>query len=101
VRPRTLVAVAAAIAVALVGSYAALGGGRYQPPAVADPCELRPSLDDWTFDAAAQQLALGALAGAACELGVTREELALALVSEKARARLLEKYGLDEQQLRP
>jgi hypothetical protein len=95
-RARAAIALAAAVVAALLASYAALGGGRYEPPRVADPCELRPSLRDWTLDAATQQLALGLLARAACELGVTREELALALVNEKARERLLQRYGLDE-----
>jgi hypothetical protein len=93
---RALIAVAAAVAVTLVAAYAALGGGRYQPAEVSDPCALRPSLSDATLDAAGQELALGLLAGAACNLGVTREELALALVSEKARTRLVERYDMDD-----
>jgi hypothetical protein len=93
---RALLVIAAAIAVALVGAYAALGGGRFEPPKVADPCELRPSLPELTLDALGQELALTLLARGACELGVSREELALALVSENARERLLERHDLDE-----
>lgn len=93
---RALVVLAASIAVALVAAYAALGGGRYEPPAVADPCAAGLTLDDPTVDAAAQGVSLAVLAAAACELGVTREELALALVSEQARTRLVERHDLED-----
>jgi hypothetical protein len=93
---RAFVAFAAAIAVALVAAYAALGGGRYEPSEVANPCELRLSLKDANLDAAGQELVLGLLAGAACDLGATREELALALVSEEARTRLVERYDIED-----
>jgi hypothetical protein len=39
---------------------------------------------------------LGLLAGAACDLGATREEVALALVSEEARGRLVERYDIED-----
>jgi hypothetical protein len=95
VTARAFVALAATVAVALVAAYAALGGGRYEQQEVADPCESSLSLSAATLDAAAQELGLGLLAVAACELRVTREELALALVSEDARARLEQRLDLD------
>ena len=49
-----------------------------------------------SFDDAGQELALGLLAGAACQLGVTREELALALVSDEYRERLIRSHDLDD-----
>jgi hypothetical protein len=96
---RAFVALAAAVSIALVGAYAALGGGSYEPQEVADPCESSFSIPAFTLDAAAQELGLGLLDAAACELDVTREQLALALVSDDARARLerqLERAGTDD-----
>jgi hypothetical protein len=84
-----LVGAALVVALALVGAYAALGGGRYEPPPVADPCRSfsLPAFGDG--DAFAQHITLGALRGVACLLHVSREELALALVSKKERDRVL------------
>lgn len=80
VRP---VLLALAVVAAVVVPYLALGGGSYAPAAVADPCET-----EWTDPSGIQglleELALTGFAGAACELGVSREELVLALRSDAA-----------------
>jgi hypothetical protein len=81
---RTLIAAALAAALVLVGSYAALGGGRYEPQPVADPC-TSPSPRG---SGLGQNLSLGAVDAVACLLHVSREELALALVSKRERDRL-------------
>jgi hypothetical protein len=80
VRPAPLV-VAAALAVALVGAYVALGGTSYEPSPVANPCAPRPVRE---ADATGERLELVLLAAAdetACSLGVSREDLVLALRS--------------------
>lgn len=79
------VAAAAAASLALVGGYAAAGGGRFQPTPPANPCTPRP----WQTGAGAatvtEQVLLSAIDGAACRLGVSREELILALRSDADR----------------
>jgi hypothetical protein len=77
-------AVAVVASVALVGAYAALGGGRFEPTPVADPCQTRDWRDPGDLDEVLEQVVLSGLDGAACELGVSREELVLALRSEDA-----------------
>ena len=83
---RTLVLAAAAVSAALVLAYLAAGGSAYEPTPVADPCQPREWRDPDGIEQSAQQFALSALDGAACELGVSREELAVALASEQSRA---------------
>ncbi len=71
---RLSVAVPGAIAVAalLVAVYVALGGGAFGPRDVADPCapRERPAEVERT-----QRAALATLDGAACRLGLPREDL--------------------------
>jgi hypothetical protein len=47
----------------------------------------------------AQQFALSALDGAACELGVSRETLAVALATPEARAEFATEYGIGDAEL--
>ena len=54
-----LVAAVAALGILLVGVYVALGGGRYDPLAVADPCQPREWRDPEGTQAVAEQIALG------------------------------------------
>jgi len=73
-------AAAAAIATLLVAVYVALGGGDYEPTAVADPCTQREragGLGD------TQLAALATLDGAACRLRTSREALLIALLDGK------------------
>lgn len=75
------IAVAAALAAALVGAYVALGGTSYEPSPVADPCAPRPA---HAAEGTGERIELVLLAAAdrtACRLGVSREELVLALRS--------------------
>ena len=62
-------------------AYLAAGGGDYEPTAVADPCAPREWRSPAGIEESAQQFALSALDGAACELGVSREALAVALAT--------------------
>ncbi len=78
-----------AASVLLVVVYLALGGASYAPAKVADPCAPR----DWTepdgLAEVGEQIVLSALDGAACELGVSREEIVLAFESGAT----LEEFG--------
>jgi hypothetical protein len=86
----SLVAVAAVIV-----PYVALGGASYAPTPPADPCEARGSSDPGGLSEALEQVALSGLDSAACELGVPREDLVLALRSESALDDFAEANGID------
>jgi hypothetical protein len=93
------IAVAAGAAVALVGVYLALGGASYAPAAVADPCAARDWRDPEGFELVAEQIVLSALDGAACELGVSREEIVLAFSNGASLARFAQEHGVSEEEL--
>ena len=93
------IAVAAGAAVALVGVYLALGGASYAPAAVADPCAARELRDPEGFEQVAEQIVLSALDGAACELGVSREEVVLAFSSRASLERFAEEHGDSTEEL--
>jgi hypothetical protein len=57
----------------------ALGGIGYGEARLADPCTSKPAFDGGGIDGAVQRFALSGLAGAACSLGTSREELVLSL----------------------
>ena len=97
--PYRLVAASVLVAAILVGAYVAAGGSAYEPTPVADPCAPREWRSPDDLEADAEQFALSALDGAACELGVSREELAAALASDDARARFAAEHGIDDAEL--
>jgi hypothetical protein len=84
---------------ALVIAYLVAGGGGYEPTAVADPCAPREWRDPEGVEEAAQQFALSALDGAACELQVSRETLAVALATPESRAEFAAEHGIDDAEL--
>ena len=92
---RSLIAAAIGAALLLTAAYAALGGGRYEPPRTADPCEQRPSAMPKSTEALAERLTLAVLDGAACDLHLSREEIALAVFSDEERKRLARTDALD------
>jgi hypothetical protein len=96
---RTLVVAACAASLALVVAYLVAGGGDYEPTAVADPCAPREWRDPEGLEESAEQFALSALDGAACELQVSRETLAVALATPESRAELADEYGIDDAEL--
>jgi hypothetical protein len=98
-RGRLLVVGALTAAIALVVTSLALGGSSYEPDRVQDPCDPRPWRDPETLEQRAEQFALSALDGAACELQVTRETLAIALASEESRERFAETHGIGDAEL--
>jgi hypothetical protein len=88
-----LVAIAAVAAV--VVPYLALGGTSFEPTPVADPCVRREWRDPDDLQAVLEQVALSAFDGAACELGVSREELVLALRDEESLHAFAAEQGVD------
>lgn len=82
---------------AVVVPYVALGGASYAPTPLADPCETRAWRDPRGLSDALEQIALSGLDGAACELGVSREALVLALRDEAALDEFSEANGLDRE----
>ena len=78
-------ALAAAVvaAVALVGTYVALGGGDFEPTPPPDPCTVRARTADGGLTGTFERVGLNALARTACELGVSRERLLLALTGDE------------------
>jgi hypothetical protein len=91
--------VALGLVAAVVVPYLALGGGRYEPTPVADPCEARERPDADGLGGTLEQIALRAVDGVACELGVSREELVLALRSEEALDAFAREQDLDRDEL--
>lgn len=91
--------VALGLVAAVVVPYLALGGGRYEPAPVADPCVERDRPDADGLGGTIEQIALRAVDGVACELGVSREELVLALRSEEAFDAFAREQRIDRSQL--
>lgn len=91
------------IAIGLVGvvvvPYFALGGGSFEPTPVADPCLPRDRPDAEGLGETIERIALAAVDGVACELGVSREDLVLALRSEEALAAFSEEQGIERSEL--
>ncbi len=98
-RAQLLIATAVVASLALVGAYLAAGGSSYEPEKVKDPCVQRPWSNPESLGEIANQFSNSALDGAACRLGVSREELAQALATEQGRERFSERYGIDEEEL--
>jgi hypothetical protein len=94
-----LVAIAVAASGALVGLYLALGGAGYEPSTVQDPCAPREWREPEGIEESAEQFALSALDGAACELRVSRETLAVALASDESRREFAAEYGIEEAEI--
>jgi hypothetical protein len=76
-RARPLLRGLALVAVTLLAAELALGGLGYGSEALADPCTSKPAFRGGGLDGAMQRFALSGLAGAACSLGTSREELML------------------------
>jgi hypothetical protein len=78
----------------VVGVYAALGGASYEPTPVADPCVVREWRNPGDLESVLEQVALSALDGAACTLGVSREDLVLALKDEASLDDFAQQHGI-------
>lgn len=93
-RAAPLLAALVAVA-AVVVPYAALGGGSYKTTPLADPCQTREWRHPSSLSEALEQVVLSGLDGAACELGVSREELVLALQNDASLDSFAAKHGID------
>ncbi len=87
-----------AASLALIIAYIFAGGFDFQPTPVADPCDSRVWSDPSGLEDTAQQLALSAVDGAACELGVSREQLTRALADEQTLSDFLDEEGISREQ---
>jgi hypothetical protein len=94
-----VVLLASAIAAALVGAYVALGGTSYEPSPVADPCAARPARETSTTGERLELVLLAAADETACALGVSREELVLALRSVDELEQLAEQENRSRDEL--
>jgi hypothetical protein len=88
-----------AAALALVLAYLALGGASYAPAKVADPCAPRDWRNPSGLSEVGEQIVLSGLDGAACELGVSREAMVLALANSDSRERFAREHGITDQRL--
>jgi hypothetical protein len=98
-RGTALIGIAIVASLALVVAYLAAGGSSYEPAKTQDPCKLRPWRSPEGLQQIAEQFSLSALDGAACELGVSRETLARALVTPESRERFTRRYGIGDAEL--
>jgi hypothetical protein len=92
-RALPLLAALGAVAAVLL-PYLALGGASYEPTPVADPCVTRDWRDPGDLEAVVEQIVLSALDGAACDLGVSREDLVLAVRDEESLDAFAAEHGL-------
>lgn len=97
--PVALLTVAVGASLGLLGVYLAMGGSGYEPTPVADPCEPREWRSPQGIEESAEQFALSAIDGAACELQVTRETLTVALATDESRREFMAEYGIDDARL--
>ena len=86
--------VAVGVSLALIVTYVALGGGGFEPAAVGDPCRTREWRDPGGLQQVLEQVVLSGLDGAACDLGVSREELVLALRNDAALERFADRHDI-------
>ena len=85
--------------VALTVAYILAGGLDFKPAEAADPCEPRAWTQSETLEETAEQFALSALDGAACDLEVSRAELTRALASPEALEEFTERNGLSDEEV--
>jgi len=92
------IALATAAAAALVITYLALGGASYAPAKVADPCAPRDWREPEGVQEIGQVIVLSGLDGAACELGVSRENVVLAFENRDRLERFTSEHGLTDEE---
>lgn len=86
-------------AIALCGTYIAAGGLAYAPSGGSDPCAPSPWGSPQGLEATAERFSLAAIDGAACELGVSREELTRVLADEGSRERFAADHNLSQSEI--
>lgn len=96
-RGLALIAVALVLSGGVLAFQLSRGGADFVPARSADPCQdrsrtaVKPDLES-----VAEAVVLSGLDAAACDLGVTRERLLLALPYPEERAQLAREAGTDE-----
>jgi hypothetical protein len=90
--------VALGLVAAVVVPYLALGGGSFEPTPVADACAPRERSTAEGLGETIERIALTAVDKVACQLGVSREELVLALRSEEAFDAFAQENGIEKAQ---
>ena len=99
-RRRSLLFIATVLALLGAGAtYVALGGTSYEPTPVANPCAPRAHREPNGTDERLQLVVLAAADAAACRLGVSREELVLALRSTDELDQLAAEKGKSRDEL--
>ena len=93
------IAVSVAASLVLIVVYLALGGASYAPAKVADPCAPRDWRKPSGLSEVGEQIVLSGLDGAACELGVSREAMVLALANSDSRERFAREHGISDERL--
>jgi hypothetical protein len=91
-----LIAVAVMLSAGLFGVQLASGGADFVPQRPADPCQDRERTGTDDLEALAETVVLTGLDEAACNLGVSRERLLLAVPSKEDRAELAREAGTDQ-----
>jgi MFS family permease len=95
-RAGPIVAASLALAVSAPAAYAAIHASQEpQPVAIQDPCQNRELPGTGGISGFLQDRALEALDAAACRFGSSREELVLALASDRAARRYERRHGVD------
>jgi hypothetical protein len=84
---------------AVLGYQISAGGLDYKPTAVANPCRPQPWRDTHGLADVENRVALSALAGAACKLHVSREDLVLAFASDGSLERFRRAHHLSDERL--
>lgn len=79
----------------VIGAYLIAGGASYKPLEAANPCDSRP-LAVLGERGVLEGVVLSALDGAACELGVSREELTIAFADDAALAAFAAEHRVSE-----
>ena len=87
--------VALALVAAVVVPYLALGGATYDPAPVADPCQPRERAPAEGLGETIERIARTAVDEVACDLGVSREDLVLALRSEETFDAFSAEHGIE------
>jgi hypothetical protein len=101
VKPFRVTASVAILTVLLVCSLALVmveltnGAAGAVSPAIARPCEARQPFEGQGLDATVQRVVLEGLDGAACKLGITREQLVLSLSPASQRKRPSNRHKIE------
>ena len=93
------IAISVGASLILIVVYLALGGASYAPAKVADPCAPRDWRNPSGLSEVGEQIVLSGLDGAACELGVSREKMVLALANSDSRDRFAREHGISDERL--